>query len=196
MMAEQLGEQDDASTPLSPEEREGLLPSYITLRGELNEAEQQNIIEADEWAFSRKRDVLDEKFLSALHKRMYGNVWRWAGQYRTSQKNIGIGYYKIPTDVRALLDDCRYWVENDTYAPDEIAARFHHRLVWIHCYPNGNGRHTRLATDLLLRQLDRDRFTWGSASLIDPGATRAAYVAALRAADNHDYGPLLEFVRS
>jgi len=195
-MADPLAEEDDASTPLSPEEREGLIPSYITLRGELNEAEQQNILEADEWAFSRKRDVLDEKFLNTLHKRMYGNVWRWAGECRKTQKNVGVEYYKIPAELRALLNDARYWVERDTYPPDEIAARFHHRLVAVHCYPNGNGRHARLATDLLLKQLGRDRFTWGSVNLVTAGETRAAYVAALRKADKHDYGPLFEFVRS
>jgi Fic-DOC domain mobile mystery protein B len=195
-MTDPLAEQDDTSTPLSPEEREGLIPSYITLRGELNEAEQANILEADAWAFSRKRNVLDEVFLSTLHKRMYRNVWRWAGAYWKTQKNIGIEFYKISTDLRALLDDCRYWVKNNTYPPDEIAARFHHRLVSIHCYPNGNGRHARLAADLLLTALGRDRFSWGSANLVDARATRAAYVAALRAADNHDYAPLIAFVRS
>jgi Fic-DOC domain mobile mystery protein B len=195
-MTDPLAEEDDASTPLTAEEREGLIPSYITLRGELNEAEQANILEGDAWAFSRKRNVLDESFLSTLHKRMYGNVWRWAGTYRKSQKNIGIEFHKIPTELRKLLDDCRYWVENNTYSPDEIAARFHHRLVWIHCYPNGNGRHARLAADLLLTAFGSKRFSWGSANLIDAGATRAAYVAALRNADNHDYAPLLAFVRS
>jgi Fic-DOC domain mobile mystery protein B len=195
-MTDPLAEQDDASTPLSSEEREGLIPSYITLRGELNEAEQANILDADAWAFSRKRDVLDEGFLNMLHKRMYGNVWRWAGTYRKSQKNIGIEFYKIPAELRKLLDDCRYWVKNNTYPSDEIAARFHHRLVWIHTYPNGNGRHARLAADLLLSALGRERFSWGSATLVDAGATRAAYVAALRTADSHDYGPLVAFVRS
>ena len=195
-MTDPLAEQDDASTPLSPEEREGLIPSYIALRGELNEAEQANILEADVWAFSRKRDVLDEGFLNTLHKRMYCNVWRWAGTYRKSQKNIGIEFYKIPTELRKLLDDCRHWVKNTTHPRDEIAARFHHRLVSIHCYPNGNGRHARLAADLLLIALGRERFSWGSANLIDAGATRVAYVAALRAADNHDYAPLFAFVRS
>jgi len=195
-MTDPLAKQDDSSTPLSSEEREGLIPSYITLRGELNEAEQANILEADAWAFSRKRDVLDQHFLNTLHQRMYGNVWRWAGAYRKSQKNIGVDYYKIPTELRALLEDCRYWLEHDTYPSDEIAARFHHRLVSIHCYPNGNGRHARLAADRLLTSLKRDRFSWGSANLIDASATRAAYVAALRAADNHDYGPLFAFVRS
>jgi Fic-DOC domain mobile mystery protein B len=191
-----LLEQDDASTPLTPDEREGLIPSYITLRRELNEAEQANILEAEGWAFARKRNVLDENFLTNLHKRMFGRVWRWAGQFRRTERNIGIDPYRIQTDLRQLLDDCRYWIEHATYEPDEIAARFHHKLVFIHPFPNGNGRHARLATDLLLVKLGRPRFSWGQVNLIDPGETRQRYVAALRAADNHDIGPLLEFVRS
>lgn len=195
-MTDLLFEQNDAATPLSEEEKEGLTPSYITLRGELNEAEQANILEAEEWAFKRKRDVLDERFLNVLHKRMYGRVWRWAGEYRRTGKNMGVDAYRIPTKLRQLIDDCWFWIENETYPPDEIAARFHHKLVWIHAYPNGNGRHARLATDMLLTALGRPRFTWGRVNLVDTGETRQAYVEALRAADNHDYGPLFEFVRS
>lgn len=191
-----LEEQDDASTLLTAEEKDGLIPSYITLRGELNEAEQANILEAEGWAFTRKRDVLNEKFLNNLHKRMFGNVWRWAGKFRRAEKNIGIEYYRIPQESRLLLDDCRYWIDHSTYEPDEIAARFHHRLVLIHLYPNGNGRHARLAADLLLVSLGSTRFSWGSASLTDPGETRKRYVAALQQADNHNIDPLLEFVRS
>jgi Fic-DOC domain mobile mystery protein B len=196
MSDDPLVEQDDASTPLSPEEQAGLVPSYITLRAELNEAEQANILEAEEWAFSRPRDVLSENFLSGLHKRMFGRVWKWAGKYRRTGKNIGVDAYRIPMELRNLLDDVRFWTEHGTYAPDEIAARFHHRLVWIHMFPNGNGRHARTATDLLLVTLGQPRFTWGRESLVDPGETRQAYVEALRAADAHDYGPLLAFVRS
>ncbi len=195
-MTDPLADQDNAATPLSDEEREGLIPSYITLRSELNEAEQANIQEAENWALKRKRDVLDERFLNGLHKRMFGRVWRWAGVYRRTGKNVGVEAYRIPTELRGLIDNCRYWIENDTYQPDEIAARFHHKLVWIHPYPNGNGRHARLATDLLLIAMGQKRFTWGSASLIDPGDTRQAYVAALQAADHHDPAPLLAFVRS
>ena len=195
-MTDSLNPQDDAGTELSEEEKEGLIPSYITLRSELNEAEQANILEAQEWAFSRKRDVLDEKFLKNVHKRMYGNVWRWAGEYRTTGKNIGVDAYRIPTDLRQLLDDCRYWIENETYEPDEIAARFHHRLVTTHCYPNGNGRHARLATDLLLTSKEQQPFSWGGKNLVDEGETRKRYIAALRAADDHDIGPLREFVRT
>ena len=195
-MTDLLVPQDDGGTVLGEEEREGLIPSYITLRSELNEAEQANILEAEEWAFARKRNLLEEKPLNNLHKRMYGNVWRWAGQYRTSGKNIGIDVYRIPTELRQLLDDCRYWIENGTYEPDEIAARFHHRLVSIHCYPNGNGRHARLAADLLLKSMCRERFSWGGKNLVDIGEARKRYIAALQAADRHDIGPLLEFVRS
>lgn len=195
-MTDPLLEQDDSSTPLTHEEREGLIPSYITLRSELNEAEQANILEAEEWAFARKRDVLDERFLTGLHKRMFGRVWRWAGQFRRTERNIGIDPLHIQVELRQLLDDCRYWIEHETYPPDEIAARFHYRLVLTHPFPNGNGRHARLATDLLLVKLGQPRFTWGQVNLVDASETRKRYVAALRAADNHDIGPLLEFVRS
>ena len=187
--------QDDAATPLTEEELADLIPSYITMRSELNEAEQANIIEAEEWAFSRKRDVLEERFLKNLHKRMFGRVWKWAGTIRHSEKSIGIDAYQIPTEFRKLLDDCRYWVKRETYEPDEIAARFHHRLVLIHSFPNGNGRHARLAADLLLVALGQPRFTWGRVNLVAASETRQSYIAALYAADRHDIGPLLEFVR-
>lgn len=195
-MTDPLGPLDDAGTPLSEEEREGLILSYITLRNELNEAEQANILEAESWAFTRKRNVLDERFLDRLHKRMYGNVWRWAGEHRTSGKNIGVDAYRIPTELRQLLDDCRYWIDNETYEPDEIAARFHHRLVAIHAYPNGNGRHARLAADLFLKSMGRERFSWGGKNLVDQSETRKRYIATLQAADGYDIDPLLVFVRS
>ncbi len=195
-MKHPVEEQDDASTPLTEEEREQLVPSYITVRSELNGAEQANILEAEQWAFARKRGVLDERFLTNLHKRMFGRVWRWAGTFRKSERNIGIDAYRIPIELHQLLDDCRFWIEHGTYEPDEIAARFHHRLVLIHPFPNGNGRPARMATDLLLVALDRPRFSWGRVNLVDPGKTRQRYVDALRDADNHDIGTLLEFVRS
>jgi Fic-DOC domain mobile mystery protein B len=195
-VSDPLLEEDDASTPLTAEEREGLIPSYVTLRRELNEAEQANILEAEHWAFTRKRKVLDERFLTDLHKRMFGRVWRWAGKFRHTERNVGVDPYRIATDLRQLLDDSRYWMEHDTYPPDEICARFHHRLVAIHPFPNGNGRHARLATDLLLVTLSQPRFSWGRTNLVNAGDTRQAYVAALRAADRRDIRPLLEFVRS
>jgi len=195
-MSDPLAPQDGGATELSPEEREGLIPSYITTRAELNEAEQGNILEAREWAYRKKRDVLDEAFLKNLHKRMYGKVWTWAGEYRTTGKNIGIDAYQIPTDLRNLLNDVRYWIDQKTYPADEISARFHHRLTFIHCYPNGNGRHARMVTDLLLVSIGDKPLTWGNVDLVDPGETRDAYIAALRAADKHDIAPLVAFVRT
>jgi len=189
-------ERGDGPTPLSIEERAGLIPSYITMRSELNEAEQANILEAQTWAFNRKRSVLDARFLDKLHKRMFGNVWRWAGQHRRSGKNVGVDAYRITQELQQLIDDCRYWIDHDTFEHDEIAARFHHRLVWVHPYPNGNGRHSRLAADLLLVSLAREKFSWGSQNLVDPDETRERYITALREADKHNFRPLIEFVRS
>jgi len=134
-MAGPLDDEIDGQTPLTDEEREDLIPSYITLRSELNEAEQANILEAQEWAFKRKRNVLNEKFLNDLHKRMYGNVWRWAGKYRRTGKNIGVDAYHIPTELRHLIDDCTFWVENKTYEADDCAARFHHKACMGSCLP-------------------------------------------------------------
>ena len=187
---------DEANTPLTAEEREGLLPSYITLRHELNEAEQINIGAAMRWADRQRRNVLDRDFLSELHRRMFGDVWRWAGRYRLTARNIGVDASRIGMDVQQAIDDARYWVDHATYPPDESAVRFSHRLVAIHPFPNGNGRFSRLVGDLLARQLGQSPFTWGRVSLLDAGDTRARYIEALRAADNHDIRPLLLFARS
>lgn len=189
--------EDEANTPLEAEEREQLIPTYITTRAELNEAEQVNITRASLWLRrARNVDVLDDAFLRDLHKRMFGEVWKWAGQYRKTPRNIGIDAYRIPMAVRELVQDARYWVDNGTFPPDEIAIRFSHRLVSIHPFPNGNGRHSRLVADLLAMELGQPRFTWGRANLVDPGETRRAYVAALRAADGGEIEPLLAFARS
>ena len=197
-MNDPLFDQDDeANTPLTAEEREQLIPTYITLRSELNEAEQINIAQANRWlGRMRKRDVLDDGLLRELHKRMFGDVWKWAGQYRLTPRNIGIDAYRIPMEVRQLVDDVRFWIENETYAPGEIAVRFSHRLVSIHPFPNGNGRHSRMAGDLLIMQLGQPRFTWGRTSLVDAGTTRRAYVDALRAADAGDVTLLMLFARA
>lgn len=186
----------DHATPLAPEERVGLIPSHVTLKGELNELELANILEADEWAFSRKRNVVSEPFLRSLHRRMFGHVWRWAGKYRKSERNLGVESFRIEPELRQLLGDVGYWMEHQTFPADEIAVRFHHRLVFIHPFPNGNGRWSRLAADLLIVQLAGERFTWGRVNLQDPGDTRRAYIEALRAADRHDIAPLVRFARS
>ncbi len=191
-----LFEEPGDATPLTPEEKQKLIPTHIAYRSDLNEAEQENIVRAQEWAFARRRNLLTEKFIKDLHKRMLGDVWRWAGQFRTSEKNIGIPFYEIPTTIHQLLDDTKAWVDYNTYPPDEIAVRFSHRLAQIHPFPNGNGRHSRLMADLLVMSLGEDRLSWGSANLQEIGAARRRYIEALRAADNHDIAPLLAFARS
>jgi Fic-DOC domain mobile mystery protein B len=191
-----LFEEPDDATPLTPEERRELIPSHMAYRSELNEAEEENIARAQDWAFSRRRDPLSERFIRDLHRHMLDEVWRWAGRFRTTQRNLGIAYYEIPMAVRQLLEDTRAWVEHKSYPPDEIAVRFHHRLVQIHPFTNGNGRHSRLIADILVMSLGEERFTWGSAQLRDAGDVRRRYIDALQAADNHDIGPLIDFARS
>ena len=191
-----LFQQPDNATPLTPEERAELIPAYIAYRAELNEAEQENIARGQDWALGRRRDLLTEKFIRNLHRRMLGDVWRWAGNFRRTERNLGIPFYEIPMAMRELLEDTKAWVQYKTYPPDEIAVRFHHRLVKIHPFSNGNGRHSRLMADLLVMSLGAERFTWGSTNLQQAGDIRRRYIEALQAADNHDYAPLVRFARS
>ncbi len=189
------------ATPLDPDELEGLRLSHITNRAELDRWEQDNIIEAETWAFRKtnitKDDLLSVDFIRLLHKRMFRNVWKWAGEFRSSEKNIGVECWSIGPTLKILLDDVKFWIEQDVYSPYEIGARFHHRLVAIHPFANGNGRHARLMVDLLLVHiLKHARFSWGSKNLVKAGDCRDRYIAALQAADQRDYSLLLEFVRS
>ena len=188
----------EGATPLDADEAHGLLLSHITTRAELDRWEQENISEAEAWAFRRTpRDILSDGFIKRLHKRMFGHVWRWAGEYRTTGKNIGVPAWQIAAELRNLCADTVAWLEHSSYQPDEIAVRFHHRLTAIHSFPNGNGRHARMMTDVLLvHLLKQPRFTWGSGNLVNAGECRQQYISALRAADRHDSTELLAFVRS
>ncbi len=185
------------ATPLDPNEKNGLIPDYITTQGELNSLERENIIAATAWALGKKHDPLDISFCMNLHKRMLKDVWKWAGQPRLTDKNIGVPKEQIQTKLKLLMDDAKFWIANKTYDSDEIAFRFHHRLVSIHPFANGNGRHARLMTDILLESLGAPVFTWGKADLVDPkSTTRSEYLAALKDADNGKYNKLQKFVRS
>ena len=189
------------ATPLTPDEREGLLQSWITTRADLNIAEQDNIDAAAAWVLkARKARLLSSEFTNRLHGRMFGNVWSWAGKYRESEHNLGIAPHLIGSDMAQLFDDAQYWQENETYEPDELAIRLHHRLVAIHPYPNGNGRLSRMMADLLIRELGGDPFTWGSrtsgGNIGDMSNLRQTYIMALKAADNHNAEPLIMFARA
>ncbi len=190
----------DGQTPLDEDEKNGLLIATIATRGELNEFEQQNIEEAIFWSISRSykvENIFTEVFLKALHKRMYGNVWAWAGEYRQTNKNIGVDKWQIPTELRSLLGDVKHWYENKIFSPDEFTIRFKHRLVSIHCFSNGNGRHSRLLADIVIEKIFKlPHFTWGAATLEPNDNARIAYLKAMREADKGDFQPLLYFARS
>lgn len=189
----------EGNTPLSAEEQADLIPNLAT-KEELNEWERQNILEAYAWALAannlRRNDPLVEPYVRDLHRRMFDQTWRWAGVYRTSEKNIGVPHHEIRERLAGLLGDARYWLEHGTYATDELAVRFHHRLVLIYPFANGNGRHARLMADVLAQRQGRPVFTWGGADLVRSGDFRRHYIEALQAADGHDLEPLLAFARS
>lgn len=186
----------EGSTPLSPQDQRGLRQTWITTRAELNAAEQTNILAGRAWAARSRLKLTSPEHLQRLHARMFGEVWSWAGKLRQAETNIGVLPHEIPVRLRQFLDDVDYWLANATYGPDELAARYHHGLVLVHPFANGNGRHSRLAAELMCRQVGVAAFTWGRQSLDAIGETRANYLAALRSADRHDFAPLLDFVRS
>ena len=190
----------DGQTPLDEDEKEGLLIETISTRGELDEFEQANIQQAIEWTLKHKFDhnrILSEEFLLLVHKKMFAEVWQWAGSIRNSNKNIGVDKYQISVELRKLIEDCKFWIKNRTYSPDEIAISFSHRLVLIHLFPNGNGRHSRLVADIIISHLfKRPPFSWGRLDLSGSGQIRKIYLEAIYAADKGDINPLIYFSRS
>ena len=190
----------DRQTPLNEEEKEGLKIKSITTQGDLDEFEQLNIEKAVEWTIHTKfksENILTEKFVKDLHKRMYGDVWEWAGEFRRTEKNIGIPWTQIGIELKNLLDDTKYWIENKTYPPEEIAIRFKHRIVSIHCFPNGNGRHSRMMADIIMESIFGNKiFSWHQSNMVKANETRKKYINALREADNGNISPLIEFAKN
>jgi Fic-DOC domain mobile mystery protein B len=189
------------ATPLDPDEKAGLIPNYISTQGELNTLEQENILDAMNWVGAKKTlDILSIPTLYDLHKRMFGRVWKWAGKPRQSNKNIGVMWEQVPTELGLLLENAKYWINNSTYPWEELAVRFHHKLVWIHPFPNGNGRFSRIVTDILLEKNGQASFTWGQKTSQSPieteGALRDEYLAALREADAKKITRLINFAKS
>lgn len=189
----------EGQTPLAEEEKTGLLFPSILTQGDLNEHEQLNIEKAVEWLIRNKprsQKILTEEFLKQLHKKMFCDVWKWAGEFRKTEKNIGVKWIKIKTELKKLLDDTNYWIENKTYSPDEIAIRFKHRLVNIHCFSNGNGRHSRLMADIIVESIFQQKiFSWNASSLKNSDTVRKKYISALQDADKGNIKPLIKFAR-
>lgn len=199
-MTDLFQEPDDA-TSLPPEQRIALRQPHITNRLDLNLAEEANIAKGLAQVKGRRglkpSDLLSTNFACRFHKQLFGDVWTWAGDFRTNDVNIGsVKYQQISAELKVMFDDVRYWIEHKTYLPDEIAVRLHHRLVAIHPFTNGNGRSARLMADMLVERLGGKPFTWGGGILRNVGELRTDYIAALKAADNHDIGPLVAFARS
>ncbi|MGB5667527.1 MAG: mobile mystery protein B [Maribacter sp.] len=190
----------DGQTPLDEKEKEGLKIKSITTQGELDEFEQLNIEKAVEWTIHsnlKTERILTIKFVKDLHKKMYDDVWKWAGEFRKSDKNIGIPWTQIGIELKNLLDDTNYWIDNNTYSPEEIAIRFKHRIVAIHCFPNGNGRHSRMMADIIMESIfGKEIFSWHKSNMVKANDTRKVYIAALRKADNGDINPLIEFAKN
>lgn len=192
-----LQQQIEGATPLGPDEMAGLKPLAIFTQADLNIAEEANILAGMQWARrTRRTDILNRDFIATLHARMFGEVWTWAGTWRRRQTNIGVAPNAIVVEVEALLRDVAYWAERHTFADDEIAVRLHHRLVWVHPFPNGNGRHTRLLADLWLQSRGAAPFSWGRTNLGAAGEARQTYIAALRDADRGSIDGLVAFARS
>jgi Fic-DOC domain mobile mystery protein B len=189
----------EANTPLTPEEQADLIPSLAT-RDELNEWERDNILRARQWALGERQisrlGPTNEEYLRELHARMFDQTWKWAGTYRKTDKNLGVPMGQIRERLAQLLGNAAYWLEHKTYDVDECAVRFHHELVVIHPFPNGNGRHARLIADVVAVKFGRLPFSWGSKDLMGPGEARNQYLSALRSADNGDFAPLLAFARA
>ena len=183
-------------TALSAEEIEGLRFKHITTHGELNQLEQANIDKGLQWLKKQRTPaILEESFLRKLHLQLFGAVWNWAGDFRTTEKNIGIDPLRIPVELRQLMDNTRYQIEHTTYPPRELAARHHHRLLQIHPFPNGNGRWSRITTNTLLESINEVPIDWSGGKTIDEmPAHRRQYIDALRQADAHDFSALLTFV--
>ncbi len=189
----------NGQTPLDGDEKEGLLIPTIATRGELDEFEQNNIEETIQWIYGKKfkpEQVISGDFVKRLHKRMYGQVWAWAGDFRKTNKNIGVDKWQISVELKSLIDDTLFWIANKTYSDDEIALRFKHRLVSIHCFPNGNGRHSRLMADIIIEKIfNKAIYSWGSVNLSKECDSRLNYLNAVRKADNGEIEPLLVFAR-
>ncbi|HWQ93487.1 MAG TPA: mobile mystery protein B [Clostridia bacterium] len=198
-MSNSLLSDSPGNTPISEDEIEALIPNLAT-RAELNEWERENIILAERWCFSprvlKNFHPICEADMRELHRQMFGKTWKWAGSYRKTEKTIGVPVVQINNAIAAFLGDADYWIKEKRFEPDEIAVRFHHRLVHIHPFPNGNGRHSRLIADMLAVQLGRPRFSWGRTNLQPAGALRDRYISAIKRADEGQIKPLMEFARS
>lgn len=168
------------------------------MQAQLNEFEQTNVTKAIAWARSSARlrkELLTPTGHKNLHARMFDDTWRWAGTFRQRETTLGVAPHDIQTQLKLLCDNTSYWIDNQVYGWPELATRFHHKLVWIHPFPNGNGRHARLCADLLLEFNGSSALPWGNVDLVSMGEARSEYIAALREADQGRFERLIRFAK-
>lgn len=187
----------DGSTPLDPDQIKGIRFSHLTNMGELDEVEDLNIQKGLEWLYHQKTDdYLSMQFLCKLHEKLFGDVWKWAGKFRTVEVNISkIRSYDVGPQLINFFEDAKLWIEGGRMGWDEIAAEMHHRLVCIHPFPNGNGRTTRIFTEYVQRRNNQLITTWKASLSHDPKERRKAYIKALQKADKGDFEMLIEFMK-
>ncbi len=194
-------EEPYGATPLGPDERADLLLTHVETREELNELENANILQGISWLSSLPALTVDEllsmAFFEELHKRLLGEVWAWAGSYRTRELNIGCDPFHIRTNLFNLLEDIKCWIEFNHFDSLELSARIQHRLVLIHPFPNGNGRHSRIFTDCVRGMiLEKPTLRWAEGNLDQQTEEREQYISSLRQADRGDYQTFIDYLRS
>jgi len=189
----------EGQTPISEEEKEGLKIRAIVTQNDLNQFEQLHIEKAMIWLMRtsiKPNQILSVEFIKMVHKRMFGDIWTWAGTFRNTEKNIGVSWVKISEELSKLLSDTQFWIDNKTYPADEIAIRFKHRLVSIHCFSNGNGRHSRVMADIIIQHIfQKEIFTWSNSNLYESNKVRTEYINAIKLADQGNVLRLLGFAR-
>lgn len=183
----------EGETPL--DDVSGLKLKKIITRAELDDAEAQNILKVYvKYTLNPatlKKVSFDLSFFRKLHKEMFGDVWSWAGEFRTTQTSIGVAANTIHQRLYQLQDNLKYWDNEWDYL--DTAVRLHHTLVKIHPFPNGNGRWARLATDLWLLKMGHQALSWGG-NITEVSDARSAYIASLKEADQGNYEPLKIFM--
>lgn len=174
-----------------------LIPTHITTRSELNEWEAANILKAvQKYLTAKKRRAIDIDWLKKVHKDMFDETWKWAGKFRKSNFNLGSDWHNIQEEMAKLIGDLNYWrTQTGELGEFEQSVWLHHRLVKIHPFVNGNGRHARLVADCFLYSHGHKLPIWPDKQLIDASEVRKEYITALQAADKGDYGLLESFTR-
>ncbi len=180
------------STPIN--DLSGLIPSGITVKSALDEWEAENILKAyNRYLKTSRKRAISPGLITAVHKEMFGLTWKWAGSFRKENLNLGVEWFAIPVEIKKLCDDIAFWEKSKNVNILEQSVRIHHRLVRIHPFLNGNGRHARMIADIFLSGRGKKLPLWPDKDMVETTDIRKRYIHCLKEADNGDYAGLLEF---